>query len=102
MPGREPRRDAPACCSPNHLPRARPQGGGGLESVPDYGMRALTFVCEDDGTAACGGKVVVAFRGTDLTNKSLSGQADACADAILWVRRAGVCRLVRVPQLRGR
>jgi hypothetical protein len=41
-------------------------------------MRALTFLHDD------GSRGVLAFRGTDLNPSSVSGQADACADQLLW------------------
>jgi hypothetical protein len=49
-----------------------------LTHNPPFGMRALCFV---DHAAA---RAVIAFRGTDLDNRSASGQADACADSLLW------------------
>eukprot|EP00039_Didymoeca_costata_P005558 m.82460 g.82460 ORF g.82460 m.82460 type:complete len:536 (+) comp12872_c0_seq1:2287-3894(+) len=49
-----------------------------LESHVQYGMRALFF------SHAATQRVLVAFRGTDLNSSSVSGQADQCADSILW------------------
>lgn len=49
-----------------------------LEHNPEEGgMRALVFINGDEG------KILIAFRGTDLTN-STSGLADQCADQYLW------------------
>mmetsp|Transcript_4479 Transcript_4479/g.10397 ORF Transcript_4479/g.10397 Transcript_4479/m.10397 type:complete len:295 (+) Transcript_4479:163-1047(+) len=50
---------------------------GELEANPQAGMRALTFV------QANSSRGVVVFRGTDLDSSGQSGQADACADAML-------------------
>ena len=47
-----------------------------LTANPPAGMRALLFVQPSTQRA------VVAFRGTDLNTSGVSGQADACADAI--------------------
>lgn len=44
---------------------------------PGGGMRALVFVDAE------GGRVLLAFRGTDLNTSEVSGMADACADARL-------------------
>jgi hypothetical protein len=54
-----------------------------LESNPDVGMRAIVFLSEtaEDGSI---GRIVVAFRGTDLDITKPSGQADSCADALLF------------------
>jgi hypothetical protein len=50
-----------------------------LESNPVAGMRAIVFEHEK-----ADGRIVVAFRGTDLDVTKPSGQADSCADALLF------------------
>lgn len=45
------------------------------------GMRALVFLEEAGGSH---GRGVIAFRGTDLNMGGVSGQADECADKLLW------------------
>ncbi|KAL1507926.1 hypothetical protein AB1Y20_007530 [Prymnesium parvum] len=50
----------------------------GLTANPPAGMRALLFVQPHTHRA------VVAFRGTDLDRTAVSGQADACADSLLF------------------
>ena len=53
--------------------------GPGMQQDPaEGGMRALLF------TQPSTKKAVVAFRGTDLNETNVSGQADSCADKILW------------------
>ena len=49
-----------------------------LEANPAFGMHALTFVNDAEG------RVLVAFRGTDVNATGASGQADLCADYLLW------------------
>lgn len=45
---------------------------------PQGGMRALVFADERSG------RLLVAYRGTDLDNSTVSGAADACANAVLF------------------
>jgi hypothetical protein len=47
------------------------------------GMRALVFVQNATGRG------VIAFRGTDLNDTNVSGQADHCADSLLWTGSGG-------------
>lgn len=49
-----------------------------LTADPPAGMRALYFY------QPATRRAVVAFRGTDLDRAGVSGQADGCADAMLW------------------
>jgi len=50
---------------------------------PTGGMRALVFVQNATGRG------VIAFRGTDLNDTNVSGQADHCADSLLWTGSGG-------------
>eukprot|EP00040_Diaphanoeca_grandis_P000990 m.17152 g.17152 ORF g.17152 m.17152 type:complete len:317 (-) comp11365_c0_seq1:248-1198(-) len=50
----------------------------GLTANPRFGMRALLFLQPSTNRG------VIAFRGTDLNESGKSGQADACADALLF------------------
>jgi len=52
--------------------------GALTEDPPDGGMRALTFLQKKSGRG------VVVYRGTDLNTSSPGGQADRCADALLF------------------
>ena len=49
-----------------------------LEANPPFGMHALTFVSHAER------RVLIAYRGTDTNASGASGQADLCADALLW------------------
>lgn len=51
-----------------------------LTENPRFGMRALCFISSNVSSR----QAVIAFRGTDLNNTNPSGQADQCADALLW------------------
>lgn len=52
-----------------------------LAHDPSSGMRALVFV-----DAVVGRRVLLAFRGTDLDNRTAGGMADACAGRLLFGR----------------
>ena len=57
-----------------------------LTENPHFGMRALCFLSSNVRSR----QAVIAFRGTDLNETNPSGQADQCADALLWRAPASV------------